>query len=327
MTAVRDPVRVAVLGLGVMGRGHLEVLSRLAPWVVVGALADVSADALAAAAGSLPGVPAYDDPLGCIARADVDAVLVASSDSSHAALVLACLDRGLPVLCEKPMTTSAQEAAEIVRREQGLGRRLVHVGFMRRFDPHYRALRQVLQAGEVGEPMVLTQRHHNPSGAVPPTAETLLTSSATHDIDVTRWLLGEVTDVRCDLVDAGSAVALRLTMRTASGALSVSDLGSGPGLTYDVDAELVGSTGVLRTGAPGTVTRAVGERAAAYPPSDWLTRFDAAYLAQAVAWLRSLRIAERTEAGGTGPAGARDGWANAVVVEAALAALPPARRS
>jgi myo-inositol 2-dehydrogenase/D-chiro-inositol 1-dehydrogenase len=140
-------------------------------------------------------------------------------------------------------------------------------------------------------------------------------------------LLGEVTGVQCHLVDAGSAVAVHLTMRTASGALSVSELGSGPGLTYDVGAELVGSTGVLRTGAPGTVTRAVGERAAAYPPSDWLTRFDAAYLAQAVAWLRSLRVEEPAEAGASGAAGAQDGWANAVVVEAALDALPAGRRS
>src|SRR5207342_282709 len=108
-----------------------------------------------------------DDPLHCIADADVDAVLVASSDESHAALVLACLDRGLPVLCEKPMTTSVETAQQVVERERATGRRLVQVGFMRRFDPDHLWLHAALRRGDVGQPMVVSHRNHNPSAAVP----------------------------------------------------------------------------------------------------------------------------------------------------------------
>lgn len=326
------PVRVAVVGLGGMGRAHLDVLAELAPWAEVDALADVAPTALAAAAARLPGATAYADPLDCIASADVDAVLVASSDDTHAALVTACLERGLPVLCEKPMTTTVADAVAVVERERATGRRLVQVGFMRRFDPDYLWLRERLLAGDVGEAMVVSHRNHNPAGAVPFDSAQLVASSATHDLDLTWWLLGSTPrEVRCEEVVRSGARAVRLTVRTASGALAVSDVAAGPGLPYDIDTEVMGSAGVLRTGGPPTLTRQAGAAAASHLPADWVTRFAAAYRAQAVAWLRSLAPGEPAQAQAQPPeaepagAGAEDGLANAVVVAAALEALRSGR--
>ena len=65
---------------------------------------------------------------------DVDAVLIASPGAAHAEQLNACLDRGIPVLCEKPLTTDITSAYAIVQKEKALGKQLIQVGFMRRFD-------------------------------------------------------------------------------------------------------------------------------------------------------------------------------------------------
>ncbi|MBC7639649.1 MAG: Gfo/Idh/MocA family oxidoreductase, partial [Rhodoferax sp.] len=136
-----EPVRVGVVGLGVMGGTHLRVLRSLAGVDVV-AVADVVPSALV---GAEPAAT-YDDPLMLVRDADVDAVLVASSDAPHAELVLACLVRGLPVLCEKPRPTSGEDTLAILAAESARGRRLVQVGFMRRFDPAFAAVHDAVRA-------------------------------------------------------------------------------------------------------------------------------------------------------------------------------------
>ncbi len=154
-------IRVGVVGLGVMGRTHLRLL-RAMPGVSVVAVADVAPAALRAAGP----VTTYDDPLALVGEAQVDAVLVASSDAAHAAVLLACLAKELPVLCEKPLTTTVVDAQRVVDREVAIGRRLVQVGFMRRFDPAFRAVRDAVQDGAVGRPAVV-HRAPEPGVGVP----------------------------------------------------------------------------------------------------------------------------------------------------------------
>ncbi|GMA88120.1 hypothetical protein GCM10025868_33700 [Angustibacter aerolatus] len=112
-------LRVGVVGLGVMGRAHAQVLQAL-PGVAVTAVADVS-DAAVAAVVERTGAVGTGDGLQAAAGADVDALVVASPDATHAALVRAALDRDLPVLCEKPLTTSVADSAALV--EPGVGAR------------------------------------------------------------------------------------------------------------------------------------------------------------------------------------------------------------
>ena len=103
----------------------------------------------------------------------------------------ACLEAGKPVLCEKPLAATAEASLRVLEAEAQGGRRLVSVGFMRRHDPGYVALKDALGRGEVGDPLMVHCAHRN--AAVPAffTSEMLITSSAIHEIDVARWLLGE----------------------------------------------------------------------------------------------------------------------------------------
>ncbi len=293
-------LRVGVVGLGAMGRAHLRVLRSLAGVEVV-AVADV-------APGALVGVgPAttYDDPLALVGSADVDAVLVASSDATHAELVLACIERGLPVLCEKPLTTSVEDTLAILAAESAVGRRLVQVGFMRRFDPAFAAVHDAVRAGAVGAPAVIHTVHRNPVSSYPFRPSVLVTSSASHDVDLVRWITGEeivlVSATPAPTPDERFAsVLLRLT--TTGGLLSSTELTYGPGCAYDVRCEVVGRTGSVAT-----------------PPDDggdgaWVHRFDEAYRRQDAGWVASVR-------GEPVGAGTWDGLANAVVLAGAERSL------
>lgn len=297
-----EPVRVGVVGLGVMGRTHLRVLRSL-PGAEVVAVADVQPGALVGAGPATT----YDDPLALVQGADVDAVLVASSDASHAGLVLACVERGLPVLCEKPLTTSVEDTLAVVAAESATGRRLVQVGFMRRFDPAFAAVHDAVHSGAVGAPAVVHTVHRNPVSSYAFTPSVLVGNSASHDVDLVRWITGEeIATVDCTLApapDAGFAsVLLRLT--TTGGVLASTELTYGPGCRYDVGCEVVG-----RAGSVGTPRAQVGAT-----DGDWVHRFDEAYRRQDAAWVASVR-------GAPVGAGSLDGLANALVLAAAARSL------
>ncbi len=306
---VDEPVRLALIGLGKMGMEHLAIFARLRPHVRICALADSHAPFAERAASVVPEAVVFHDPVDCVNDADVDAVLVATADDTHHRIVEKCILRGLFVLCEKPLTTSADQSWQLVNAERASGHRLVQVGFMRRFDTDYQNLHRSLRAGDVGEPVLINQRHHNPLAVIGFDERELISSSASHDIDVFRWLCGEdirevsaITKTSRD----GDTVIVVLTLTSQSGVLGVMSLGRGPGLQYDIGCEIVGSRGALTLASPA-------------PTDNWIQRFHQAYRAQDAAWLAA--VAAKTQTG----ASAYDGYASNTVIDAALAALASGR--
>lgn len=315
MTAA--PARIAVVGLGSMGTEHLQILSGL-PNAEVAAIADSHAPFVDRAAQQVPAAAAFYDPIDCVKNADVDAVVVATADDTHHGIVEACIARGLSVLCEKPLTTTSAQSLQLVEAERASGRRLVQVGFMRRFGADYAELHQVLRSGRMGEPVLINQRHRNPSSAVDFDERELIISSASHDIDLFRWLTGddvaEVSAASKASAD-GTAVSVLLTLKSRSGILGVTELGRGPGLAYEIGCDVVASAGVLRlddfgaeAAAPAAVTPGAGA---------WMTRFHQAYRAQDAAWIDGVATKTPVAVG----ASAYDGYATNAVIDAALAAL------
>ncbi|MDN5567899.1 MAG: Gfo/Idh/MocA family oxidoreductase, partial [Paracoccus sp. (in: a-proteobacteria)] len=90
------------------------------------------------------GVEVHDDPLALIADEGVDAVLLASPGFVHEEQLLACIELGKPVLCEKPLTMDSESSLRVIAAERAAGRPLIQVGFMRRFDSEYQALRDLV---------------------------------------------------------------------------------------------------------------------------------------------------------------------------------------
>lgn len=295
-----------------MGMEHLAIFASLHPQAQIAALADSHVPFVERAAASVPAAAVFHDPVDCVNNADVDAVVVATADDTHHEIVEACIARGLYVLCEKPLTTSADQSLQLVNAESATGRRLVQVGYMRRYDATYQEIHRTLQSGRIGEPVLITQRHRNPLAVITFDEQQLITSSASHDIDVFRWLCGEDVDEVSAIAHAsrdGSTVFVVLTLTSQSGVLGAMELGRGPGLEYDIGCDIVGSSGVLTLASPTPSASAEA----------WMQRFHQAYRVQDAAWLAGVSGEPFTGAS------SYDGYATNVVIDAALASLASGR--
>lgn len=333
MTEQTSDLRVAVVGVGAMGADHVRRLADR----VVGArpvlVADASAQTAERVAAAHPGVRVAPDALAALDDDDVDAVVIASTGPTHAELLLACLERGLPVLCEKPMTTDVASALEVVRAEAAVvattGKRLVQVGFMRRYDAGYVALRQLVETDELGAPLLLHCAHRNAS--VPPysTSETVVLDSLVHEVDGARFLLGEeVTAItvrtprRRRSAPEGLADPVFALLETQSGALVDVEVSAATGLGYEVRTELVAERGTALVGTESgpLVARADTAVRGRRVPAGFLERFEAAYDAEVQAWADAAR--RGTAAGPS----SYDGYAATAVTTAGVEALRTGRR-
>ena len=136
------------------------------------------------------GAEAATDPEAVIARDDVDAVIVASPDFTHAPLSLACIKAGKKVMCEKPLSQQSAQCLEVMEAEQASGSKHVMLGFMRRYDPAYIQMKRALTEGSIGRALMLHNWHRN--GATPAgdfTGAMAITNSAPHEFDILRYML------------------------------------------------------------------------------------------------------------------------------------------
>src|SRR6478672_6811480 len=141
-------LRIAVLGVGMMGADHVARISQKVAGSRVSVVNDYVTEKAEQIAADIPGCRVIGDPLDAIADPDVDAVVLATPGPTHEKQLLACLEHGKPVMCEKPLTTDVATSLEIVKREAELGKKLIQVGFMRRFDHEYEQLKSLIDAGE-----------------------------------------------------------------------------------------------------------------------------------------------------------------------------------
>ena len=137
-------IRIAIIGAGLMGGDHARIVAEDLPGAILQVVCDASAERARKVAETYGACDVATDPAATIRRADVDAVIIASPDETHAPLSLAAIDAGKPVLCEKPLSQSAEECLGVIEAELTRGRRFVQLGFMRRFDPSYREMKALL---------------------------------------------------------------------------------------------------------------------------------------------------------------------------------------
>ena len=177
-----DELKVAVLGVGMMGAFHVDALTTRVRGATVTVVNDFLADK-ATEVAEKAGARVEDDPIAAINDSDVDAVLIASPGDAHAQQLNACLDRGVPVLCEKPLTTDIASAHAIVQKEKALGKQLIQVGFMRRFDTEYATLQQMISDGGLGKPLMVHCVHRNPAVGDHFNSEFMIRDSVVHEVD------------------------------------------------------------------------------------------------------------------------------------------------
>jgi predicted dehydrogenase len=152
------------------------------------AVADPVAEALDAATAQ-SGAQGFAEPLAMIAEADLDAVVIAAPTTAHVPLALAAIERGIPVLVEKPLAATVQEAMRIVDASRQRGVR-VQVGHVERFNPAVLELGRLLEAGWLSSVYAIASRRAGPFPArIRDVGVTV--DLATHDVDILSWIAGE----------------------------------------------------------------------------------------------------------------------------------------
>ena len=294
-TAVRratgDPVRIGVIGTGAMGAAHVANLTHWVTGAVVTQIFDVDseraeADADGAGASAAPTTEAL------IGSDEVDAVLIAAPDPLHEDLALACLAAGKPTLLEKPIATSLEGSRRVVDAEVAGGTRLIQLGFMRRFDPAYVALREAVVGGSIGTVRAAHCLHRNVHSHPSHTDEGVLVNSMIHEFDSVPWMLDDpiaAVTVYAPRVDEGMLKDVQVAViETVGGSVVTVEVSINARYGYDVHTEVVGTLGTVSLLPPYGVSvrrdgidgRVVG--------SDGTLRFEDAYRIELGAWVRGI---------------------------------------
>lgn len=247
-------IRFAVLGCGRIGRMHARNLARH-PRAQLVSVYDIAHKAAADTAAEL-GVTAAATVEDVLADPRVQAVLIATSTDTHVPLIIAAAQAGKAVLCEKPIDLSLARAEQCGATIAPL-KATVMIGFNRRFDPSFRAVRERIGAGEIGtlEHLIITSRDPGP----PPVAYIkvsggLFRDMTIHDFDMARYLAGDIESVfayGANLVDpeikeAGDIDAAMIVLRAKSGALVTINNSRRCTYGYDQRIEAFGAAGMLQ---------------------------------------------------------------------------------
>lgn len=316
-------MKVLLIGAGRAGANHA---SHLFPGELAGVFdADAEAARTVAERYATTAHPSLEAGLEA-----ADAVVISTPTFTHCELAVAAARAGRHVLCEKPMALDEAECEAMIAaaREAGV---VLQIGFMRRFQPEFAEARRRIEAGDIGEPMVLKSLTRGPG--LPPRwawdierSNGMLAEVNSHDFDSTRWLAGsDIVRVYAETANRKGAARgvdvedfydnAVVTLRFASGAIGTIDGTCPADYGYDARMEVVGSEGLLVIGdVRGQALLELRDRdvgVIAPTHRTWPDRFEAAYRAQMRAFL------EAAETGATPAATGEDGLAAVRAVRAA----------
>ncbi len=320
-------VRVALIGCGVMGADHARILAEDVSGAVLQVICDADQERARQVAEHCDTKDLSDDAEGAIFRKDVDAVMIASPDDTHVPLILAALSAGKPVLCEKPLSQDSMECLRVVEAETGLGRRLVTVGYMRRFDLPYARMKLALEDGSLGRAVMMHNFHRNVHAPPSFTGQMAITNSAPHEFDVVRFVLGtefsavSVFQAKCG-VSGPTGAPVVMILETDEGQLVTVEVNVNAVYGYDVRAELVGEKGSMSMNVPSPVALNRDLTSLERFPADWRPRFHEAYRLQNKDWINSVLTGSPSKIG----ASAWDGYCASAVAEASVQSLSENRK-
>jgi inositol 2-dehydrogenase len=297
-------IGIGAIGVGRMGRVYATFAATQLADARLVAIADSRAELLeeyAAGAGDLKTYVDYHDLLG---DPDVQGVIVATPTSTHRDVVIAAAEAGKHIFCEKPTALTLGATDEMVAAVEKAGV-MFQVGFMRRFDKHNAAAKRQIEAGVIGQPVMVRSIGRDPfrtslEYADPNVSGGIIVDMGIHDIDLLRWFSGTEIErvyaetaslVYPELRDVNDVDTALVNVRFTNGALGNVEVSRTAGYGYDIQCTIVGTQGTLQVGylqetAVMTLTKD-GARHDIVP--HFPERFGPAYTAQIAHFVECLR--------------------------------------
>jgi myo-inositol 2-dehydrogenase/D-chiro-inositol 1-dehydrogenase len=323
-------LRFGLLGAGRIGKVHAKAVT-----------ANPKAKLVAVADAMAPAAQAIADQYGCdvrtiaqiLAASDIDAVVICTPTDTHADLIEQFTNAGKAVFCEKPIDLSldrVKACLKVVRANKGT----LMVGFNRRFDPHFMAVRAEIDKGSIGAVEMVTITSRDP-GAPPldyiARSGGIFRDMTIHDFDMARFLLGEevaeVSAMAAVLVDpaigkAGDSDSVQVMLKTATGKMALISNSRRATYGYDQRIEVHGSKGVVSAENQRPVSIEVAN-ASGYtrPPLHdfFMTRYTEAYAAEIAAFVDAVGAKKAAAPSG------EDGLLALALAEAALKSVKEGR--
>lgn len=287
-------LNLGLIGLGRMGRVYATNLAQRVPNAKLVAVADSQPD-LAEGVAREFGIPRwYRDHRELLDDKNVAAVVIVAPTSLHGTMVIDAAKCGKAIFCEKPMSTSLEEAERVLKVVAETGA-FFQAAFQRRFDAGYVAAKKKVEAGEIGTPVLFQSTSRDPfrpplEFCDPKVSGGLIADMGTHDFDVARMFMGDVDVVHAiggtlaypEMKPIGDIDNAVISMVFTSGALGVVQLSRNAVFGYDIRAEIWGTKGSIQIGyfreTPILVMTKEGITHDVVPY--FMQRFEKAYLAQ-----------------------------------------------
>ena len=284
-------VNVGVIGCGMIGKAHIQRLTSNIMGARVVAVSDAFEES-AKAGADICGAKIYEDPKELIADAEVQAIVITTPGFAHADLVIAAIQAGKRVFCEKPLATTAEDCKRVMAAEIEGGKHLVQIGFNRRFDRGYRQMKKVLDAGTLGEPLIVHCTHRNPIVADSYSTEMAVHDTLIHEIDILHWLIGDEYASAQVIMGKRTKNALPhlhdpqvMIFRTKGGITIDVEVFVNCKFAYDINCEVVCEEGTIKLSPPSEPIIRRDASVSTALETHWLTRFIESYDTEFQEWI------------------------------------------
>ncbi len=311
---MNDPVNIAVIGTGRIGSMHTRNLRRRLPEANLVAVCDIRLEAAQAVADELGIQRVVRDYHELLADPDIQAVLIATTTSTHAMIVQDAAAAGKHIFCEKPLALDLGDIDNCTAAVEKAGVKL-QVGFNRRFDKSFQAVHDTVLSGAIGRPCTLLITNRDPA---PPSLEYARTSGGMfldmtiHDFDMARYQVGEITEVYAigsvlvapELQQADDVDTDIVTLKFENGAIGVIDNSRQAVYGYDQRLEVFCSAGTAMAVNEVESSLVKVDRDGAHsarPPYSFIERYAPCYIEEVRQFLECVRTDRPT------PTTSRDG--------------------
>lgn len=283
-------IRVGIVGLGKIGEDHLNRLHNRISGVEVTGVYDIveNRGKQLIEKYKLEKAKDFASYQELVEDENVDLVVITAINQLHAEISIAAINAGKYVFVEKPLAMTEAECLEILEAEEKAGKRLLQVGFMRRYDPGYKKLKEYITQGVIGKPLMAHCRHFNTYLSQPKhyVSSQAIVETFIHEIEIMHWLLGEEYKTARVYFPKRAEVTEQYDTPLQDPQVVVLETESGINIVtevfvnaygYDIHCDIVGELGMAQLPEVPSVVLSKGAKRSTDILTDWKERFIAAY--------------------------------------------------